>query len=346
MHDTIVLQGRQIGALELQAIRDLLTSHPSWHRTRLSRELCGQWGWHNEAGRLKDMACRTLLLKLEARGLLQLPPRRGMSVNGRRNLQPTAVPTDESPLHAALAALTPLTVQAVAPGSVDASLFASLLAHHHYLGHRNCVGENLRYLVREREGRPVACLLFGSAAWQCRVRDAFVGWTPQERRLRLAWTTNNTRFLILPWVRVPHLASHVLGLVARRLSRDWQGRYGHPIHLLETFVERERFTGTCYRAAGWTSVGDTAGRGRNAPRGALPIPPKAVLLKVLDAFPSMTTSTTPSANTEYSRGSQASTAHCSSPWTALGIIAPRKCTVRAAPRSNTKAARSPATTAL
>jgi len=138
-------------------------------------------------------------------------------------------------------------------------------------------------LVRERQGRPVAYLLFGTAAWQCRVRDAFVGWTPQERRRHLAWVTNSTRFLILPWVHVPHLASHVLGLVARRLSRDWQRRYGHPIHLLETFVEWERFRGTCYRAAGWIAVGDTAGRGRNAPRGALPIPPKAVYLKVLDA---------------------------------------------------------------
>lgn len=283
MHDNFLLQGRQIGALDLQHIRDLLAAHPSWHRTRLSRELCEQWDWRNEAGRLKDMACRTLLLKLEARGLLQLPPRRRMSVNSRRNLPAAAVPTDQSPLHAPLAALTELNVQAVVAGTDDAALFASLLAHHHYLGHRNCVGENLRYLVRERQGRPVACLLFGSAAWQCRVRDAFVGWTPPERRRRLAWVTNNTRFLVLPWVRVPHLASHVLGIVARRLSQDWQSRYGHPIHLLETFVERERFTGTCYRAAGWAPVGDTAGRGRNAPRSALPIPPKTVYLKVLDA---------------------------------------------------------------
>jgi len=283
MQDISIIQGRQIGALELRTIRDLLTSHPSWNRTRLSRELCELWGWRNEAGRLKDMACRTLLLKLEARGLLQLPPRQAMTDNGRRNLQPSAVPTDKSALDTALAALTPLHFQAVTPGTHDAALFASLLANHHYLGHRNCVGENLRYLVREGGGRPVACLLFGSAAWQCRVRDSFVGWTPLQRRRHLAWVTNNTRFLILPWVRAPHLASHVLGVVTRRVSRDWLNRYGHPIHLLETFVERERFAGTCYRAAGWIAVGDTAGRGRNAPRGALPIPPKEVYLKVLDA---------------------------------------------------------------
>jgi len=283
MQETFVIQGRQIGTLEIQTIRKLLSANPSWHRTQLSRELCEQWDWRNEVGHLKDMACRTLLLKLEARGLLQLPPRRAKSVNGRRNLQPSEVPIDESPLHATLKALTPLHVQTVVPGSADAKLFASLLAHHHYLGHRNCVGENLRYLVCERHGRPVACLLFGSAAWQCRVRDSFVGWTPQECRWHLAWVTNNTRFLILPWVRVPHLASHVLGIVVRRLSRDWQSRYGHPIHLLETFVDRGRFEGTCYRAAGWIAVGDTTGRGRNAPRSALPIPPKSVFLKVLDA---------------------------------------------------------------
>jgi hypothetical protein len=142
-------------------------------------------------------------------------------------------------------------------------LFQGLLQQHHYLGHRNCVGENLKYLVRDRQGRPLACVLFGSAAWQCQPRDAFIGWRPEARRAGLARLTNNTRFLILPWVRVPHLASHILSRVCRRLSRDWQEKYGHPIELVETFVERERFAGTCYRAAGWQRVGATTGRGRN-----------------------------------------------------------------------------------
>jgi hypothetical protein len=127
------------------------------------------------------------------------------------------------------------------------------------------VGENLKYLVRDGQGHPLACALFGSAAWQCQPRDAFIGWTPQARRRHLGLVTNNTRFLILAGVRVPHLASHLLGRISRRLSPDWQAHYGHPIHLVETFVEPDRFAGTSYRAAGWVRVGATTGRGRNGP---------------------------------------------------------------------------------
>jgi len=142
-------------------------------------------------------------------------------------------------------------------------LFNGLLAGHHYLGHRNTVGENLRYLVRDRMGRPVACALFGSAAWKCADRDAYVGWDRLTRERNLQRLTNNTRFLILPWVVVPHLASHVLGLIARRIRADWQAKYGHPVYALETFVDRERFPGTCYRAANWRRLGATQGRTRN-----------------------------------------------------------------------------------
>jgi hypothetical protein len=281
--DLVVIQGRPLSDPDLLQIRRLLAEHPSWHRTRLSRELCALWGWRNAAGRPKDMACRTLLLKLESRGLIGLPPRQRASVNGHRNRQPAAPPLDESPLQAELAALTPLRVETVSPGTADAGLFGFLLQRHHYLGHRNCVGENLRYLVRERQDRPVACLLFGSAAWQCQPRDAFIGWTASGRQRHLPRLTNNTRFLILPWVRVPHLASHLLGLITRRLSQDWQAKYGHPIHLVETFVERERFAGTCYRAAGWVSVGATTGRGRNAPSLAPQGPVKEAYLRPLRA---------------------------------------------------------------
>lgn len=283
MPDLDVIQGRPLSDQDLLQIRRLLAEHPSWHRTRLSRELCALWGWRNAAGRPKDMACRTLLLKLESRGLIGLPPRQRASVNGHRNRQPAAPPLDESPLQAELAALTPLRVETVYPGTADAGLFGFLLQRHHYLGHRNCVGENLRYLVRERQDRPVACLLFGSAAWQCQPRDAFIGWTVSGRQRHLPLLTNNTRFLILPWVRVPHLASHILSLITRRLSRDWQAKYGHPIHLVETFVERERFAGTCYRAAGWVSVGATTGRGRNAPSLAPQGPVKEAYLRPLRA---------------------------------------------------------------
>lgn len=283
MPDLVVIQGRPLSDPDLLQIRRLRAEHPSWHRTRLSRELCALWGWRNAAGRPKDMACRTLLLKLQSRGLIELPPRQRASVNGHRNRQPAAPPLDERPLHAELAALTPLRVETVSPGTADAGRFGFLLQRHHYLGHRNCVGENLRYLVRERQGRPVACLLFGSAAWHCQPRDAFIGWTASGRQRHLPLLTNNTRFLILPWVRVPQLASHVLSRITRRLSRDWQAKYGHPIHLVETFVERDRFAGTCYRAAGWVSVGATTGRGRNAPSLAPQGPVKEVYLRPLGA---------------------------------------------------------------
>ena len=150
-------------------------------------------------------------------------------------------------------------------------MFNGLLAHEHYLGHRNTVGENLRYLVRDRHGRPVACALFGSAAWKCADRDAFLGWDRATRERNLQRLTNNTRFLIPGWVQVPHLASHVLGLIARRIRADWQAKYGHPVHALETFVDRSRFKGTCYRAANWVRVGQSTGRTRNdrAHRGPL-----------------------------------------------------------------------------
>ena len=278
-HD-LLLQGRRLRAPELAQIQHWLAAHPCWHRTRLSRELCALWDWRNAAGRLKDMACRSLLLQLQARGLITLPPRQRASVNGQRNRRPLAVACDTTPLHAGLQTLQPLCVEPLRPGSPERALFQGLLQQHHYLGHRNGVGETLQYLVRDGQGRPLACVLFGSAAWQCQPRDAFIGWSPAQRRAGLARLTNNTRFLILPWVRVPHLASQVLGRVTRRLSGDWQVKYGHPLELVETFVERDRFAGTCYRAAGWVRVGATTGRGRNGGRTA-PGPVKEVYLRPL-----------------------------------------------------------------
>jgi hypothetical protein len=278
----LLLQGRRLSAPELAQIQRWLAAHPDGHRTRLSRELCALWDWRNAAGQVKDMACRSLLLQLQARGLIPLPPRQRASVNGQRNRRAVAVPCDSAPLQAELKTLQLLRVGPLRPGSPDLALFHGLLQRHHYLGHRNCVGENLKYLVRDGQGRPLACVLFGSAAWQCQPRDAFIGWRPEQRRAGLARLTNNTRFLILPWVRVPHLASHVLGRVTRRLSRDWQEKYGHPIELVETFVERDRFAGTCYQAAGWLRVGATTGRGRNGGHAA-PGPVTEVYLRPLHA---------------------------------------------------------------
>jgi hypothetical protein len=239
------------------------------------------WEWRNEAGQLKDMACRTLLLKLENRELIRLPPRQAAANNGWRNRSPAAMAHDATVLHAPLAALGPLGVEPVASGSAQAKLFQFLLHGYHYLGHRNCVGENLKYLARDGGGRPLACVLFGSAAWKCQARDAFIGWTAPERRLHLRFLTNNTRLLLLPWVRVPGLASHLLSRILLRLSQDWQAKYGHPIHLVESFVQTERFLGRSYRAAGWMALGATTGRSRNGPGSAPQGPVKEVYVRVL-----------------------------------------------------------------
>ena len=263
MTEVMVLQGREVTAADIELIRALLAEHPERGRTPLSEELCRRWDWRNARGQLKDMACRTLLLKLERAGHIRLPPRIRPSSNGLRNRRPPAAPPACEPVRGALRDLRPLSACVAAPGSDDARLFDGLLAQEHYLGHRNTVGENLRYLVRDRHGRPVACALFGSAAWKCADRDAFLGWDRATRERNLQGLTNNTRFLIPGWVEVPHLASHVLGLIARRIRADWQAKYGHPVHALETFVDRSRFKGTCYRAANWLRLGSTRGRTRN-----------------------------------------------------------------------------------
>ncbi|MFZ2640146.1 MAG: Druantia anti-phage system protein DruA [Verrucomicrobiia bacterium] len=209
------------------------------------------------------MAARTLLLKLERAELIQLPKRRGSSSNGFRNRTPPFVAHATDSIRCALRDLRPLAVSIVEPESADLRLFNCLLSRYHYLGHRNTVGENIRYLVRDCTGRPVGCALFGSAAWKCAARDAWIGWDRARREANLGFLTNNTRFLVLPWVTVPHLASHLLATLARRVRDDWQAKYGHPVHALETFVDRDRFKGTCYRAANWLRLGSTQGRTRN-----------------------------------------------------------------------------------
>jgi hypothetical protein len=262
MEVQIQVQGRKLGSREVEWIRGLLREHPDWHRTRVSREICRVWGWRNEAGQLKDMACRSMLLKLEARELLELPARRQAPVNAARNRRLPSVEYARSVIEGSLQALRPLRIATVEGSGKDSRLFRRLIGEYHYLGLRNTVGENLKYLVRDREGRVLCCLLFGSAAWRCKARDRFIGWDEPRRRANLLAVTNNTRFLVLPWVRVKCLASHVLARIARRISEDWQRKYGHSLWALETFID-QRFSGTCYQAANWRKVGRTSGRTRN-----------------------------------------------------------------------------------
>ncbi len=270
MHEPSLVQGRLIAATDLEQIRQLLATQPDWSRRRLSQHLATLWNWRNPVGQLKDMAARTLLLKLEQRGWIALPPRRQVPSNrmGHKRMPALQALVPESPVLEELNTLLPLQIGEVSRLAHPRILFENLLHRHHYLSYRSPVGENLQYLVNDRQGRPLACVLFGAAAWQCADRDEYIGWDAATRSQGLHLIANNTRFLIPSWVRVPDLASHLLSRIARRLSRDWQAKYGHPIYLLETFVQRDRFAGSCYRAANWQRVGQTKGRSRqNRPDG-------------------------------------------------------------------------------
>ena len=261
------IQGRQIGQAEIAQIQGLIAGHPQWSRWRLSQVLAESWQWYAASGQLKDMAARTLLLKLHERGLIALPPRRRAPVKRRPDPGPELFEAQlPEPVVASLSSLRPVQIQVVGPKQPDYYVFQRYLVQHHYLGNRGPVGENLGYLIRSVQGVELACLLFGAAAWQCAPRDRWIGWSPEQRAQGLSGIANNSRFLILPWVRVGHLASHILAQVSQRIVADWQQRYGHPLYLLESFVQPDRFRGTCYQAANWNRVGQTTGRTRQSPR--------------------------------------------------------------------------------
>lgn len=281
MHTAQTLQGRLITEEDLGEIRELIGIHPLWSRRRISVELAQRWNWRGHNGQLKDMAARTLLSKLAARGLVELPQksRRG----GRRCPAHSAQAelwslTPATPITTSLTELRPLEVLLVRPRSAESARFTHYLIEHHYLGYSGPVGHHLQYLVRDRYGHDLACLLFSAAAWRCQTRDSFIGWTDAQRRQRLSRVTNNSRFLILPWIRVDHLASHILGTIVRRLAADWQKKYAEPVLVAETFVDSQRFRATCYRAANWRWVGRTRGRSRQDRLHRLRVPVKDVYL--------------------------------------------------------------------
>jgi len=278
----MTVQGRTVTAEDLHLIDHWMEQNPCWNRTRLSRELCRHWNWRAVSGRYKDMACRSLLLKLEQRGLLTLPPRHSPPKNAFRHRLIPSVPHSTCPIHSPLKTLLPLNIEIVTASSQD--LFACLLARYHYLGYRGSVGQNMKYLVRTGSGATVACLLFGSAAYKMAPRDRFIGWHASTRERCLPYLSNNMRFLILPWVRVPFLASFILSRIAKRISSDWSTKYGHPLYLLETFVDRTRFLGTCYKAANWIYVGQTQGRTRNDSHKTIHVSRKDVYLYPLTPF--------------------------------------------------------------
>ena len=273
----MIIQGRKTSDKDIALVREMIKANPSWGRTRLSKELALLWNWRALSGQLKDMACRTFLLKLEKQGYLRLPPRLCSYTKVRRSLPCPFVLHKTTPIAGKLSRLLPLRIEIVKEKDL-LKLFKCLLSSYHYLGFSRTVGENLKYLIFDEKDNPLACLLFGSAAWKTLPRDNFIGWDEARRKANLHFLTNNMRFLILPWVKVPHLASHVLGKVARRISSDWINRYSHPIYMLETFVEKERFRGTCYKAANWVYVGESKGRSRNDRYKTLKVPIKDIYL--------------------------------------------------------------------
>jgi len=259
-------------------IRSLISGNPDWNRTRLSMEICRFWGWQSANGQIKDLSCRDMLRDLDKAGAINLPPSQKAPRNagwGADKVELLRHCTDS--IDAPLRELVPLRFE-IAASKSDAKEFKSYIAQYHYLKWDRAIGENLRYFVKSAGGAPLACIMYSSASWACHARDSYIGWSGEQRRAGLHYLTNQSRFLIFPWVRCPHLASHILAKSARMLSGDFQSKYGHPIHLIETYVERPRFRGVCYAAANWLRVGETTGRGRDSKSSKATLPIKDVWL--------------------------------------------------------------------
>lgn len=256
-------RGREVTDSDLEFIRRLIAENPGASRRELSKKLCEAWNWRQPNGTLRDMVCRGLMLQLHRAGHIELPQIRWVNPNpfvARR--KPAPVLVDQTPLNAPLGEIGPLEFQQVRR-TLEEKLFNSLLDRYHYLRYTQPVGEHLKYVVYA-QNRPIACLGWSSAPRHLGPRDRFIGWSAEARRRNIRYLAYNTRFLILPWIEVEHLASHILGRMARLLPGDWQRLYLHPVHYLETFVDPSRFRGTCYRAANWVLLGTTTGLGKDS----------------------------------------------------------------------------------
>jgi hypothetical protein len=262
MNVRLTYRGRAVTDDDVAFIDQLIAAHPMASRRALSKKLCEAWNWVQPNGALRDMVCRGLMLALHRAGHIELPPQQQIPPNPLvRRSRPAVVDIDRTPLRGSLGAIRPLTFRQVRRTQQE-PLFNTLIEQHHYLGYTQPVGEHLKYLVYTQD-RPIACVAWCSAPRHLGCRDRFIGWSAEARRRNIRFLAYNTRYLILPWVQVPHLASHILGHMARVLSGDWERLYGHPVYFLETFVDPQRNRGTCYRAANWVVLGRTTGRGKN-----------------------------------------------------------------------------------
>lgn len=247
---------------DIAFINQLIGENPNDSRWALSKKLCLAWNWVQPNGALRDMVCRGLMLELHRAGHIRLPAKKRCVHNPFvTRKKPAKVLIDQTPIDAKLTEIKPLQFCQIRR-TVSEKLFNSLIEHYHYLGYCHPVGEQLKYIVYCRQ-RPIACLAWSSAPRHIGCRDRFIGWSAHSRKKHIHLMVYNTRFLILPWVRIRFCASHILGRMAKVLSKDWQTIYNHPIYYLETFVDKERFAGTCYKAANWIYLGDTTGRGKN-----------------------------------------------------------------------------------
>ena len=276
-----MLHGSWVSEEDFTGLERLIGWHPEWSRRKLSVAVAALWNWRTATGQLRDMAVRNALNKLQERGLVELPPRQKRGGQRSRKLLPEAQLPISQPIRQTLAALEPLHFVLAQPGTRESALLFHYFQKHHYLGYGVAVGQKLEYLVRDTQGRDLAGLVFSAAAWKVQCRDQFIGWTDRQRQEHLLGIVNNTRFLILPWVEVPHLASHVLSRAARLIGPHWQAKYGLAPCLLESFVDTERFAGVCYRAANWVRVGQTKGRSRQDRYSTLSVPIKDVYLRPL-----------------------------------------------------------------
>ncbi len=261
-------RGRSVTDDDVVFIRRLIADNPACSRRALSEKLCEAWDWRQANGALRAMVCRSLMLRLHRAGQIELPPVRWVNPNplAHRNPErkrPEPVLAEQTPLQCTIGEIQPLEFEQVRR-TAEERLFNSLLDRYHYLGYTQPVGEHLKYIVYA-QNRPIACLAWSSAPRHLGPRDRFIGWSADARRKNIRFLAYNTRYLILPFVNVPHLASHILAGMARRLSSDWEHHFGHPLYYLETFVDPGRFRGTCYRAANWKVLGLTTGRGKDAP---------------------------------------------------------------------------------
>jgi len=255
-------RGKTVSQEDVAFIGSLIAKNPGDSRRKLSRKLCEAWNWVQANGESRDMVCRSFMLELERAGYIELPPKKCNPPNPLAvRSKPPAVVIDQSPIEGPLSGLPTPLIRQVRRRPLE-ELFGGLIEQYHYLAYCQPVGEHLKYLIT-MDDRPIACFSWSSAPRHLGCRDRFIGWSPDMRKKNIHFVAYNTRFVLLPWVRIPHLASHLLGKMARKISRDWQEVYGHPIYMLETFVDTERFKGTCYRAANWTHLGQTTGRGKD-----------------------------------------------------------------------------------